>query len=241
MAEIGEQPVRHIDHRMGDAGKARPNSGARIGQLKARGERGAVLRRQLLVAAAQHLEPEERIADRAADPDAVARHGAGAADFRALATSPIAVRVSTTGPWVEVESPPSSVDAEAPLVLAEALGEARDPIVVARCRQRRRHQIGARRRAHRREIGQVAAQQLPGDEFGRVVGQEMHALDQLVDGNDEAVPRRAIEQRRVVGEIERPGPASGAKKSPDAAELAEALRLHAGATARRRAAPGPGD
>ena len=36
MSEIGEQPVGHVAHRVRDAGKARPERGARLGQLEAR-------------------------------------------------------------------------------------------------------------------------------------------------------------------------------------------------------------
>ena len=36
MPEIGDQPVRHVAHGMRDAGEARPEPGARLGQLKAR-------------------------------------------------------------------------------------------------------------------------------------------------------------------------------------------------------------
>ena len=83
-----------------------------------------------------------------------------------------------------------------------------------------------RRRAHRGEIRQVAPQQLLGDRIGRIIGEEMHTLDQLIHGHDKTISRRAIEQRRVVGEVERAKPRERREKSPNAPELAEPRRLH---------------
>src|SRR4029077_13974356 len=84
MAEIGEEPIRHVDHRVSDAGEARAQLSTRVWELETRGERSAMLGRQLLVAAAQHLKPEKRVADGAADPDPVARLGTVATDFPVL-------------------------------------------------------------------------------------------------------------------------------------------------------------
>src|SRR5712691_1327936 len=83
MAEIGDQPIRDVEHRVRDAGETRSQLDARLGQLKALGERRPVGRRESRQATAQHLKPEERVTDRAADPDPVAWARAAAAELGA--------------------------------------------------------------------------------------------------------------------------------------------------------------
>ncbi len=106
------------------------------------------------------------------------------------ATSPIAVSDSTAGPEVATESPPRRSTPKRRLILGEARGELRHPIVAESCRQGRRQEVMERARAHRGEIGQVDAQQLAGDQVGRILGQIMHALDDRIDGDDEPMPGR---------------------------------------------------
>ena len=54
----------------------------------------------------------------------------------------------------------------------------------------------------------------------------MHPLDQLVDGYHKPIARRAIDQRRIVGEVERAEPGQRREEFADPAELAEPLGPH---------------
>src|SRR5947207_3685701 len=67
---------------MCDPGNPRPQCDARLGQPEASDQRFAMLWRELAVFAAQDLEPEICVTDRAADPDAVAALGATAPNLR---------------------------------------------------------------------------------------------------------------------------------------------------------------
>jgi hypothetical protein len=55
-----------------------------------------------------------------------------------------------------------------------------------------------RPRAHRREIGQIDAQQFACDEICRIVGQIVNTLDDRVGGNHQPPSAAAVEERRVV-------------------------------------------
>ena len=72
MAEIGDEAIGYVAHRVGDSGQPRSELDARLGQLESRDQRGPLLRRKLRIAAAQGRETEKRVADRAGDPDTVA-------------------------------------------------------------------------------------------------------------------------------------------------------------------------
>ena len=53
------------------------------------------------------------------------------------------------------------------------------------------------------KVGEIDAQRLLGEQIGRIVAQEMHALDQHVLGHDKIVTARQIKGRRVVGQAKR--------------------------------------
>jgi hypothetical protein len=84
-----------------------------------------------------------------------------------------------------------------------------------------------RPRRHRREIGQVDPQQFAGDWIGRVLGQIVHAFDDCISGNDKPVPGAAIDQCRVIQQVESARPGERRKKAPDALELAHWTLRHA--------------
>ena len=193
------------------------------GSWKRRARKARSAGARVRVAAAQHQEAEERVADRAADPDPVARAGAAAADLGARDDLADRGQGEHRRPRCRNRIAAQEIDAEAGLVFGEARGKARHPIVAERRRQCRRQEVMQRPRAHRGEVGQVDPQQLLCDEVGRIVRQIVHALDDRIDGDDEAMPGRAIDERRVVLEAEPARPGERGKKSPDAAELAEAL------------------
>ena len=221
MAEIGEQTVGDVEHRVRDAGQARPERGARLGQLEAPDQHGPVGRSEVGVLAAQHLEPEKGVADRAADPDPVAGPRPAAADLGAVGDLADRGQRQRRRARRRDRIAAEQVDPEDALVLGEAGGEALDPVVAEGLRQRRGQQVMQRPRAHRREVGQVDPQQLAGDEVGRVVGQVMHALDHRVDGHHQPMPRRAVDQRRIVGQTQPARPGQRREEPPDPAELAE--------------------
>src|SRR5436305_4883999 len=81
MPKIRYEAVGDVAHRMRNAGETGAEHGARLGELKAGGERSTCFRGELGVAAAQHGKPEMGIADRAADPNAVAWPGPPATDL----------------------------------------------------------------------------------------------------------------------------------------------------------------
>ena len=226
MAEIGDEAIRDVQHRMGDAGETRAQFSARFGQLKAPGQRRPVGRREGRVTAAQHLEPEERVADCAADPDLVAGLRAAPANLGAASNLAERGQRQHRRPRCRDRIATEQIDAEPRLVLGEPRGKARHPIVAEVRRQRCREQIMERPRAHRGEIGEVESQQLAGDQVGRILGQIMNALDDRIDGDDEPMSGPAINQRRVVREAKPARPGKRGKKPPDTAKLAETRLAH---------------
>ncbi len=127
MAEIGEQPVGDVDHRMRDARQRRPQGHARLGQLKPADQRRAMLGRELRIAAAQYAEPEIGVADRPRNPEVVAGARAAAADLgagRDLADRGQRQR-RRTGCRDRIAA--EQLDPVEPLVLAEPARKRRDP------------------------------------------------------------------------------------------------------------------
>ncbi len=221
MSEIGDQPVRHVAHRMRDSDETRPETGARLGRLKSRNQACALGRIELRILPPQHPQPEMGVADRAADPDPVAGPRTAAADLRAGSDVAERGQRQRRRPRRRDRIAAEQIDPEAALILGEPGREALDPIVAERRRQRRRQQVMQRPRAFRGEVRQIDPQQLFRDQLGRIVRQVMHALDHRIDGHDETAPGGAIDQRRVVGKSEPARSGERREEPPDAAELAE--------------------
>ena len=93
----------------------------------------------------------------------------------------------------------------------EAARERREPdgVVVG---QRAGEQRPARRRAHRRHVGQVDRERLVAELLRIDVGEEMPAVDQHVDGHRELAARRGREQRRVVADAQMHRAARGGRE-----------------------------
>src|SRR5436305_7379404 len=81
MPKIRYEAVGDVAHRMRNAGETGAEHGARLGELKAGGERSTRFCGELGVAAAQHGKPEMSITNRAADPDTITRPGLAATDL----------------------------------------------------------------------------------------------------------------------------------------------------------------
>src|SRR5206468_8754843 len=71
------------------------------------------------------------------------------------------------------------------------------------------------------EVGEVDPEQLPGDEAGRVAGEEMDALDDGVGGEDVVAPGGAGDRRRIVEQAERARRGERREEAGDALELVQ--------------------
>ncbi len=178
MAEVADQAVGHIDRGAARRRAARGPAprAARDAPARARScANSAASRRE----PAQPVRERQRgVAQRARDPDRIA----GLAPLRRSAspagTSPRMVTQRLSGP--RVVSPPTRSTPCAIGQREEAPRERAEPAASAD-RQRPGQQRPARRRAHRRHVGQVDRERLVAERFGFGAGEKMAALDQHVD------------------------------------------------------------
>ena len=54
----------------------------------------------------------------------------------------------------------------------------------------------------------------------------MHPFDHRIDGDDEPLPRRAIDESGVVAQLQPAGPGNRREKASDPAEFAQAFAVH---------------
>src|SRR5271170_2114590 len=231
MAEIGQQTVGNIDHRMRGPAQRGAERYPRFGGPKAGDQGGAVLLGQFRMGAAQHEKPEKRVADSARDPDHVAGAGAAAADLHSVRDFTDRGQRQYHRPRRRDRIAAQQRYPEMPLVLFEPARELRGPLDPEFRRQCGGNQVIKRPSAHRREVRQVDSQQLFGDQIGRIFGQKMYAGDDRVRGHDQPAPGPAVDQGGVV---EQPEPARAGKRreiAPDALKLAQ--RLAGGARCHR--------
>ena len=88
-------------------------------------------------------------------------------------------------------------------VFAQTRGKGGDPGLLDRSRQGNRHQKADRPRALGGEIGEIHAQHLAADFFGRIVGKKMHAGDDAVGGQHQIAAGRRRHDGGVVAKTER--------------------------------------
>src|SRR5579885_47829 len=108
VTEIGDQPVRNVDHRVGEPKQRRAERDPRFGKLETPNECGVVLARKPGMVAAQHTEPSQA----SQNVPETQISSPGRAPLRRIsapaAISPIAVKDNAAGPGVDTESPPSN-------------------------------------------------------------------------------------------------------------------------------------
>ena len=144
------------------------------------------------------MQAERGVADGPGDVDHVAGTGAGAHRHRAggdVAEGGDRQRQRPRRAHGVAADQRAGVSAR---VGAEAGGEAFEPFRRDARRQGEAQQKAERRRALGGEVGEIDPQRLGGDQLGGIVGEEMHAGDQRVDGDDEVAPRRRRQPRDVV-------------------------------------------
>ena len=190
-------------------------------------------------------ERERRVAERAGHPDRHRRRSRRCAAAPVPAgTSPRIVTHSVRGP--RVVSPPTSSTPMRVGEREEAARECREPALVG-VGQRAGEQRPARRRAHRRHVGQIHRERLVAERLGIGAGEEMPALDQHVDRDRDLASGRRAQQtprrrRRRRRRPRRPRTTSISSKSRARSDAAakrhavmDARRLVAAAGARARA------
>ena len=126
--------------------------------------------------------------------------------------------MSVSAPGVPTVSPPNS---ESPnfLVCGEAGREALQPRIVDAFGQRQVEQIAFRTGGHGGEVGEVAAQQPPGDQVGRTVRGEMDPFDHGVRGYGQHLSFGRVEQSGIVLKAARAG--GSCKRRQEAADQLE--------------------
>jgi class 3 adenylate cyclase len=218
--EVGDETVRDIDRRARDAAQRLAERETRPGQAIALDEVGTRLVGDLELAL-QHLQAQRGVAERAGDPDVVARFGPRAQQGRA------SWYLSDRGEG-QGERPgrcdgvaAEQGDPERRIISREAGAKLAEPLVADLLGAGESEQVAERRCAHRRQIRQVDAKELLRDLPGRVALQEVHARDHGVLGQHQLPAGRGIEQRGIVGQIKGGGGGRQRAQAPrDELELA---------------------
>ena len=172
------------------------------------------------LAALEHGKPQRGVADRARHHHALA--GLGAAAMNHLARRHAAERGDRDHQRARRRNRIAAEQRTAELrgILAERRRERLQPGLIGVAQRQRQHEAG-RRSALGREIGQVHPQRLARDGVGRIVGQEMHALDDGVRRHHDVVAV-GLQGRGVVVEPE------GARVGRKRPEIARDQRVLAG-------------
>ena len=144
--------------------------------------RGVLRERGSDLAAFQDIETERSVADRSRHHNAVAGLGAAARTILPAGTRPNAVIEIISGPGVETVSPPNNGQPKWPASSPSPRAKGVKPAIVRGTQRQRQHEA-CRRRTLGGEIGEIHPQRLARDGIGRIVGEEMHALDDGVGGD----------------------------------------------------------
>ncbi len=150
-------------------------------------------------------EAERGVADGAGHHDEVALARAGAANHGAVRHGAERRDIDRDGAGAAVGVAAEQRATVMRGVLAQPFSEGFEPIGRQTGRQADRHQEAERRRALRREIGQVDAQRPPRHRVGGIVGKEMHPADDAVGGQHEIASRRRRDDGGVIGETQGAG------------------------------------
>jgi len=201
VAEVANQPIRNIDCRMGDAlpGQQHAQFHARHRRVHAHGsgaQRGVVQRMFLAVAG----QRQAGIAQRARNPDVVARLGGAAA--QGLARAQLAKHGDADVERAFGGVAADQLDVEGVGQREQALRKTVQPVAVG-FRQRQRQREADRARAHRRQVGQVDGQRLVAQPHGIFTGKEVAAFHQHVGRNGGLQAGSGRDQRAVVADAER--------------------------------------
>src|SRR5262249_53626970 len=119
MSEIGNEPVGYIEHRMGDTGQPRPQFDTRLRQLETPDQRDSLFSWHRFMATSQHLQTQDRIADRTGYPDPVPGARAAAADLGAGGNLADRGQRQHRGSVGRNRVAAEKIDFVAPLILAE--------------------------------------------------------------------------------------------------------------------------
>ena len=214
MADVAGQAVRHVHGARRDAAQRASERDARLRHFHPQAD-FVELRRAQRQRAAEHLQRQPRIAERAADPDLVAR-------LRARAQQRLARWHFAHRRDVDVERPRRRVAAGEHDVmrvreLEQPLREPRQEGFVD-ARQRQRQEEGLGRRAAGGEVAEVHRQRLVTEPSRRHRRQEVPTFDQHVRRHQPLMARRRRQYRAVVADAQRHGPALGPAGAPRAAE-----------------------
>src|SRR5262249_6820853 len=114
-----------------------------------------MLRRQFRVSATARAKSEERVTDRAGNPDEIARLSTAAPNLHSRSHLADRGQGQRSGPWRRDGVTAQEIYPEPSLVLLETPSELHDPVCADCRRKRRRQQIVQWPRSHRREIGQI--------------------------------------------------------------------------------------
>ena len=146
--------------------------------------------------------------------------------MRPVGTSPTAVTDRVSGSLRLHRIAAEERAGEIPGRLSEAGRESGKPALGPVVGQGEAQQEAGRIGALGGKVGDVHAERLAGDGAGRIVGQEMDALDQGVGGQDEIVPGRRRQAGRIVLEAQAPLAGDGREEAGDEAVFARASPTH---------------
>ena len=195
MAEVGEQPVRDVDHRCGARHRGRgPRRVRRLGHPVRRHHCG---RRP--ETALQHREPRGGPADAARERDDVARPCPGPGDRRTPLERPErGDRERERGRHHHVAADQARPDAHR--FRPQPVGQPGERLDRRVGRGRQPDEQRGRHRAHRGDVGQVGRRGLAPNLLGSgPVQPEMHALDEHVGRRHDATVRRGHDGGVVTG------------------------------------------
>jgi len=198
MAEVADKAVAEVDRGAGHAAQRQAQRIPRLRQLH-RAAHGLELLAGQRDRAAEDLQRQPRVAERAADPQLVARPRAAAQQRRTRWH--LAHRGDVDGQRPGRGVAAGERDAGRVGQREQPAREAGQPVVVD-ARQRDRQREGQRLGAAGREVRQVDRQRLVAQALGGHGGQEVAALDQQVAGHRELLPRRQLHQRAVVADAQ---------------------------------------
>ena len=159
------------------------------------------------------LQAQRRIADGAGDADQVARLGRRAKHHPAGRHLPDGGDRQGQRPLRLHGIAAEERAGEIPRGLAQTRRECGEPRFGPARPARRGQQEAGRIGALGGEIGDVHAERLAGDGAGGILGQEMHALDQGIDGEHQIVPRASAQAGGVVLEAQPAFAGDGARSS----------------------------
>ena len=215
MAQVGNEPVGHVDGARRDIDECRAQRKPGLGQTEALGERREILRRKSSELAAHGAQAQRRVADGTGDVDVVAFARARAGEAGIARDGAEGGEREHGRPLCRHRVAADQRDPERLLILREAGGERLHPGVGDIVGQREAEGVRPRGGAHGREVREVHAEQPAGEDRGVFPLGVVDARHHQVLGDDEAFARRRCQQRAVVPERE--GARRGAAQRPEEA------------------------